>query len=61
MNIRKSILTSLVLAVMGLFMAGCGCKEGQCPFKKIFGGKPAESKSPSGEAAPAPAPDANMK
>ncbi len=60
MNIRKSILTSLILAMMGLFLVGCWCKEG-CPFKKIFGGKSAESKSPSGEATPAPAPDANMK
>ncbi len=61
MNIRKSILTSLILAVMGMFLVGCGCTGGQCPFKKIFGGKSAESKSPSGEATPAPAPDANMK
>jgi len=60
MNLKKSILTALLLAVMGLVLAGCGC-DGQCPFKKIFGGKPAETKCPSGEATPAPAPDANTK
>jgi len=58
MNLRKSILTSLILAVMGLFLAGCGC-DGQCPFKKLFGGKPAESKSPCETATPSP--DANTK
>jgi hypothetical protein len=49
MNLRKSILTSLLLAVMGLFLAGCGC-DGECPIKKMFGAKPAESKSPCPEA-----------
>jgi hypothetical protein len=57
MNLRKSILPSLLLAVMALFLAGCGCEGGQCPFKKIFGGKSAESKQPAGETAPAPAPE----
>ncbi len=47
MKFRKSILTSLIIAAMGLFLAGCGCTGGQCPFKKIFGGKSAESKSPA--------------
>jgi hypothetical protein len=48
MKLKKTILTTLVLAVMGLFLAvaGCGCEGGQCPFKKIFGGKSAESKQP---------------
>jgi hypothetical protein len=46
MKLRKSILTLLVLSVMGLFLAGGGCEGGQCPFKKIFGGKSAETKSP---------------
>ncbi len=45
MKFRKSILTSLILAVMGMFLVGCGCTGGQCPFKKIFGGKSAETKS----------------
>ncbi len=57
MNLRKSILTSFVLAVMGLFLAGCGC-DGQCPIKKMFGAKPAQTTCPSGEATPAPAPEA---
>jgi len=49
MKIRKSIVTLLVLMVIALFMVGYGC-DGQCPFKKIFGGKPAESKQPCPEA-----------
>jgi hypothetical protein len=45
MKFKKAILTTLVLAVMGLFLAGCG--GGECPFKKIFGGgKSAETKQP---------------
>jgi hypothetical protein len=57
MNFRKSILAALLLAVMSLFLAGCGCEKGQCPFKKLFGGKSAETKSPCGETTPAPAPE----
>jgi len=57
MNIRKTILTLLVvLAVIALFVVGCGC-DGQCPFKKMFGGKSAESKQPCGETTPTPAPE----
>jgi hypothetical protein len=58
MNIRKSILTSLLLAVIGLFLAGCGC-DGECPVKKMFGGsKSAKGECPASQTAPA---DANMK
>lgn len=57
MNLKKSILTALILAVMGLFLAGCGC-NGECPIKKMFGGgKSAEAKCPSAETEPAPAPE----
>ncbi len=47
MKLKKSILTSLLLVVLGMFLAGCGC-NGECPIKKMFGAKPAESKSMSG-------------
>jgi hypothetical protein len=45
MNIRKSVLASLLLAAVGMFLAGC-CKGGECPFKKIFGSKSTECKKP---------------
>jgi hypothetical protein len=45
MNLRKSVLTTLLLAAIGIFMLGCGCSGGECPFKKMFGGsKSSESK-----------------
>jgi hypothetical protein len=46
MNLRRSILAAFLLTAIGLFLYGCGCSGGECPFKKMFGGsKSSESKS----------------
>jgi hypothetical protein len=45
MSLKKTILATLLLAAIGMFLSGCG---GECPFKKIFGNKSSESKQPCG-------------
>jgi hypothetical protein len=52
MNLRKSILTALLLAAIGIFLSGCGCSGGECPFRKIFGSKQCQ---PCDTTTPAPA------
>lgn len=56
MNLRKSILTALLLAVISIFLSGC-CSGGECPFRKLFGSKPC----PCDTTTPAPTADAGTQ